>query len=143
MNDDQLILLFNDFLTKIVEYNTKCKGSLEQIEKEVEGLRKQIGSSDSKSLMQLLWRIDESMKALLKEEGALKKASDFIDVYTKRGYTDQEVKDLGAHVEEVHEMYKFHKWFKSKAAIVLGVIIMLLTLYTCAEKITKAIELLQ
>ncbi len=133
MNDDKLIELFNGFLIKIVEYNTKCKVTLEHIEEEVKVLKRQIGQSDSKSIMQRLEAIDTNV---------LKKAGNFIEAYTKRDYSEQEIKDLGGHVSQVNELYKMGKWFKGKLAIFIGVILMIIAVTTFGEKITALLEII-
>jgi hypothetical protein len=97
--------------------------------------------------MQLLWKVkcirdDENLKKLLNNLNAnsFEKACELVEKFTKRNYSEQEINDLGAHIYEVHEMYKFHKWFKSKIAILIAAGTIVLALSTCAEKIHKAIE---
>ena len=123
MKDDQLIELFHGFLTQIVEHNTRHKLLLEQSENRCQELKDEF----------------EKFKDGM-DEIDFDKMNAFINNYTKRNYTDQEVSDLGAHVYEQHEIYKFHKWFKGKAAIVIGAVAIVITLMTFAEKIVKALE---
>ena len=129
--DKDLFEQFNNLLIQIVAYNTKCKGVLENLENEINVLKKQIGKSDTKSIMGELEKIDTKV---------LEEAQNFLTTYTKRHYTDQEIADLGGHVEEVHDMWRFHSWFKTKFAIIMGVILALLAMTTFGEKILKLLE---
>lgn len=133
MTNEELFKQFNDLLIQIVAYNTKCKGALEKLETEVGELNKQIGKSDTRSIMGELERIDTKV---------LEKAEQFLDNYTKRNYTDQEVKDLGGHVEQVNDLWKFHTWFKSKFAIFVGIGIAIIGIITFGEKIASFLKMI-
>lgn len=133
MTNEELFKQFNELLIQIVAYNTKCKGVLENLESEVNELRRQIGKSDTRSVMGELEKIDMQI---------LEKASSFLETYTKRNYTDQEIKDLGSHVDQVNDMWKFHSWFKSKLAIFIGVILAIIAITTFGEKITELLRLI-
>jgi hypothetical protein len=123
LEEKHLIELFNTFLTQIVEHNTKHKIKLDDI-----GVRCDEGQKEFKKLKEKC------------AECNFKKVEDFIDAYKKRNYTDQEVSDLGAHVYQVNEMYKFHKWFKGKSAILLGAVALLVAIFTLSEKLIKVLE---
>jgi hypothetical protein len=131
--DKDLFEQFNNLLIQIVAYNTKCKGVLEHLENEVNDLKNQIGKSDTKSIMGELEKIDIKI---------LEEAKEFLTTYTKRNYTEQEIKDLGGHVEQVDDLWKFHTWFKSKFAIFIGVILAIIAITTFGEKITALLKLI-
>ena len=131
--DKDLFEQFNNLLVQIVAYNTKCKGVLEKLEGEINDLKVQIGKSDTRSVMGELEKIDTNI---------LKQAQSFLSTYTKRNYTEQEIKDLGGHVEQVHDLWTFHTWFKSKFAIFIGVILAIVAITTFGEKITALLKLI-
>ena len=74
-------------------------------------------------------------------DGIMRQVSDemkrqkWLDLFQQRNYTDQEVSELGAHVYESHQMFMFHKWFKGKLAIAVGVIIVILALIGFADQL--------
>jgi len=123
LEDKDLIELFNTFLTKIVEHNTKHKLAIEDLSKKCDEAAKQI----------------ELLKNICKECN-FKTIEDFVGDFTKRNYTDQEVSNLGAHVYEQHEIYKFHKWFKGKLAIIIGIVVVFVAAATFAEKIHQFLD---
>lgn len=133
MTNNELMKQFNDLLIQIVAYNTKCKGAIEGLEKQVSSLNKQIGNSDTKSVMGELEKIDTKI---------LTEAQKFLTTFTKRNYSEQEIKDLGGHVEQVDALYKMGKWFKSKLAIFIGVVLTIIAVTTFGEKITALLEII-
>jgi len=133
MTSNELMEQFNKLLIQIVAYNTKAKSAIEGLEKQVYALNKQIGNSDTKSVMGELEKIDTKV---------LEEAHNFLDTYTKRNYSEQEIKDLGGHVEQVDELYKMGKWFKGKLAIFIGVILMIIAVTTFGEKISALLTLI-
>jgi hypothetical protein len=134
MTDDKILDLFGTFLNKVVEYNTQAKIHLELMGKDVGGLKEQIGQSD-KTVMGLLHQ-------MVRDGGTPDEIKKFVETYTKRNYTDDEIKGLGRHVEQVDEMHKFAMKLKGRLAITAAVIAAFVAIMTLGEKALKLWEYL-
>jgi hypothetical protein len=124
--DEKLLDLFGDFLNKSVELHTESKVALGLINKDIGEIKETLGKSD-RTVMSLLHGLER--------KGDSDQVKNFIETYTKRNYTNDEVKNLGHHVEQVDDMHRFSMKLKGRLAITAALIAAIIGIATLGEKI--------
>jgi len=131
--DEKLLDLFGGFLNKTVELHTESKVALGLINKDLGEIKETLGKSD-RTIMSLLHGLEK--------KGDSDQVKNFIETYTKRNYTDNEIQDLGHHVEQVNDMHKFSMKLKGRLAITAALIAAIIGIATLGEKIVALWEFL-